>query len=104
MSILVNDVEDENTKIKRNTLQKSRYIICPKCKENTRIYVNNFKITLQNCKNMHKIENLTINEYEKSQMINESKIICHVCKTDKSHIYNNKLKFCLVCQNNLCPL
>ena len=102
MSILVNDVEDESIKI--NTLKKSRNIICPKCKENIRFYENNFKITLQNCKNMHKIENLTINEYEKSQNINESEIICHDCKTDKSHIYNNKLKFCQVCQINLCPL
>ena len=106
ISILVFDKIDnaERTNNKNNKLKKSSNIICPECKENIRIYVNNFKITLENCKNMHKIENLLINEFEKSQNIDESQILCQKCKIDKSQMYNNKFYFCLECQLNLCPL
>ena len=103
MSILVFDRID-NDESKSNKLKKSNNLICPECKENIRIYINNFKITLQNCKNNHKIENLLINEFEKSQNIDESQILCQKCKIDKSQVYNNKFYFCIDCQVNLCPL
>ena len=38
------------------------------------------------------------------QKIDESKILCHKCKIDKSETINNKFYKCLDCDINLCPL
>ena len=112
MSILVNDTlpnddDDDKTKgiSKLKKLKKSKNIICPKCKEISRIYIKDFKITL-NCKKEHKVENLLINEFENSQNIDESKIICQNknCKNNKSQVHQNKFNYCQNCQINLCPL
>ena len=101
ISILVNDKGDGCGKI---TIKKSKYIICPKCKDNIRICINDFKISLYDCKNKHKIENLLINEFVNTQNIDESQIICQFCKKDKSQTYQNKFYLCQECQSNLCPL
>ena len=57
MSILVND-NDEKRFI------KSKNVICPICGEKIKIKINNYKISLFDCKNGHKINNLSFNEYE----------------------------------------
>ena len=44
-------------------------IICPECKENILININNYKINLYECKNGHKIENILLNEFENIQKI-----------------------------------
>ena len=62
------------------------------------------KISLNECKNGHKNDNIQLNEFEKTQYIDEAKIICQNCKTKKSEIYENKLFMCLKCKINLCPL
>ena len=53
----------------------SNEIICPECKENILLNIENYKINLYECKNGHKIENILFNEYENIQKIDYSKII-----------------------------
>ena len=45
----------------------SKDIICPECKENVLIDINNFRINFHDCKNNHNINNISLNEYEKTQ-------------------------------------
>ena len=82
MIILVN--ENKETIIKENII-KSKEIICPKCKENILIKINEYKINLFNCKNNHNIDNILLNEYENN--IDISKIICDKCKLKKKVIH-----------------
>ena len=48
-----------------NNIIKSKSIICPECKENIRIKINDYKIKLYDCKNGHNIDNILFEEYEK---------------------------------------
>ena len=64
---------------KEKKLSKSKEIICPKCGKNINMKINNYKINLFDCKNGHNI-NISLKEFEKSQYIDESKIICDKCK------------------------
>ena len=83
----------------------SNEIICPVCKENILINIKDYKINLYECKNGHKIENISLNEYENIQKIDLSKIICNeCCKYNKNDIYDNKFYICNECKINLCPL
>ena len=101
MSILVYDGNKENNP----NLKKSKNLICPLCQENIRMKIKDYKITLYDCKNGHKINNILLNEFEKTQYIDESKIICQLCKnTNKNETYNNKFFICFSCKINLCPL
>ena len=77
MIILVNDNMEEDSK--QSTI-KSPEIICPICKEISKIKINSYKITLYECKNRHIMDNIIFNEYEKTQEIDISKIICDVLK------------------------
>ena len=43
---------------------KSNEIICPTCKENIFINLNDYKINLFNCKNKHNIRNILLKSYE----------------------------------------
>ena len=87
IKIIVNKINEEN---KNNNIIKSKDIICPKCKEKILIKINNYIIELYNCKNGHNINNILLDEYEKTQYIDISKIICDKCKEkNKSNIYNN---------------
>ena len=87
------------------SLIKSKYIICPVCKENARIFINDYKIEIYECKNGHKINNISIKDFEKIQSIDESKIICNDCnKTNKSNSYENAFYICFNCKQNLCPI
>ena len=104
MSILVNNRVGNNMD-QESSLKKSKYIICPECKESARIDVNNFKFEIFGCKNGHQTNNILINDFEKSQKINESKIICENCnRVNKSTSYNNIFFICFQCKKNLCQL
>ena len=95
---------DENSE-EEESLIKSKYIICPECKENARILINDYKIEIYDCKNGHKINNISIKDFEKIQSIDESKIICNDCnKTNKSNSYENAFYICYNCKQNLCPI
>ena len=104
MSIIVNNKLDENSD-EEESLVKSKYIICPECKESARILINDYKIELYECKNGHKINNISINDFEKIQNIDESKIICSDCnKTNKGNSFENAFFICYNCKQNLCPI
>ena len=83
---------------------KSKDIICPECGEICIIKINNFNVKLYECKNNHEFI-MSFNEFDNSQKINESKIICNVCnKNNKSKTFNNQFFICGICNANLCPL
>jgi len=102
MSIIVNDVkEEENIPL----IKKPKKVICPECGQDIRICIKENKISLYDCKNGHNIDNILFNEFENTQILDESKIICQQCKKiNKSEAFNNIFYKCLSCKNNLCPL
>lgn len=102
ISVIVNDIISENQLA--TNLPKSKYIICPICCENIRISINTDKITLYDCKNGHSKNNLLFDEFEKTQLIDQTKIKCGVCKQNKSETFQNKFFICSSCKINLCPL
>ena len=90
---------------KNEEFKKSKEIICPKCKENCRIDFNDYKIKLYECKNGHINNNISLDEYDNSQIINESKIKCSSCNINKSKKNNNNQFYkCMSCKQNLCSL
>ena len=87
-----------------NNVIKSNEVICPKCKENCLIKIENYKIILYNCKDNHETT-LSMNEYEESQKINISNVICNKCNIkNKGNTFNNEFYKCLNCNMNICPL
>ena len=93
------NINEDNSQI------KSKYVICPECKENCFLNLQNYKISLSGCKKGHKIDNILLNEFEQTQIINESKIKCDKCmKKTKNNSYNNQFYKCFTCQQNFCPL
>ena len=102
MNILVYDTK---MGVEQKDLIKSKNIICPECKENTKMEIKDYKINLYGCKNKHKIENILLNEFEETQNIDRLNIICDICKTiNKSISYNNMIYKCITCDYNICPL
>ena len=102
MNIIVNQIEEIN---KNNNLIKSKFIICPECKEKTFIKIEDYRIELYNCKNNHKINDIILEKYEQTQLIDISNIKCDECKeNNKSNTFNNEFFKCISCQKNLCPL
>ena len=88
-----------------NLYINSREIICPTCGEGACIDIKDYKISFYGCKNDHKIDNTLLDEYEKSQIIDQSKIICQICKlNNKKETYNNEFYKCCSCKINICPI
>ena len=100
MNIIVLETQGSNDE---NTLIKSDYIICPKCKEKAYISMEDFKITISGCNQGHITQNLKLDEFVKTQFIDQSKIKCDNCGTIKSEIDDYKFYTCFRCQQNLCP-
>ena len=62
--------------------------------EHKLIKIEDYRINMYNCKNGHKKENILLNEFENTQIIDESKIKCNNCQTqNKSTTFNNKFYF-----------
>jgi len=102
IKILVNSLDNINN---NKTIIKSEYIICPKCKENIKYKIEDYKISLYECKNGHIIDKIFLDEFDKTQYIDISKIECNKCKEkNKSNTYNNEFYICLTCGINICPL
>ena len=96
---------DQNLNEDGNNLIKSKEIICPECGEHNIIKIKNYKITLSGCKNDHVTSDIPFYCFEKTQMIDESKIICNKCKEkNKAISYKREFYICNSCQSNLCPL
>ena len=104
---LINNKDKERGKMNifvYDKKEQSKEIICPKCFENCRIKWNNYKINLFGCKNGHVINNILLEEFEETQIIDETKILCGNCNKSISKIYNKEFYKCLKCEINLCPL
>ena len=103
MKIIVNSNNFQNYH-EIQPIFKSKEIICPKCGDSINIKIKDYKILLYDCKNRHKIENILLDEFAKTQYINEENIICDNCKAkNKSNTYNNIFYRCCACKMNLCP-
>ena len=105
--IVVVDITPNPNQISDNQiLIRSKEIICPKCKESGVITMDDkYNIIVDNCKNGHKSNNLSISEFEITQNIDISKIICEICKNNNmGNVYNNEFYRCINCKMNLCPL
>ena len=102
IKILANLIDEE---LNKNKIIKSKNIICPICKENIGIKVEDYKIKLYECKNKHIVNNILLEKYEDTQYIDISKIKCEICKEkNKSNSLGNQFYRCNICQINICPL
>ena len=102
MSIIAFDHSNGNG---NNSKIISPYIICPICKEHARYELKDYRIKIFNCKNGHVVNDILLKDFENTQMIDESLIICDKCKTNnKSNTYNKEMYKCNECNMNLCPL
>jgi len=101
-SITENNKEEENN---CNLFINSKEIICPTCGERSCIDIKDYKISFYGCKNDHKVDNTLLGEYEKSQIIDESKVICQICnQNNKKETYNKEFYKCYLCNINICPI
>ena len=67
--------------------------------------INNYKISLYNCKNKHQIKDLSLKEYQGTQKIDNNKIRCNICKNiNRSQTFNNIFFKCITCNKSLCPM
>ena len=99
MEILITKIEVEQNNIKEII---SKDIICPICKENILIDINDYKINLNECKNNHNNENILLNNFEDAQKIKLNDIKCNICEiNNKSNTYNNELYICITCNKNI---
>ena len=104
MKILVTTaIKDEPNK--EDIIVKSREIICTTCKEPCRITIDNYKIKLFECVNNHISKNIKLIDFDDTQKVNESQIICDQCKfKNKGNCPKNEFYRCLTCKMNLCLL
>ena len=95
------EITDDGTKPKKKS--NYNFIICPECKENARITINNYKFSFLRCNNGHSnIKDLLINDFQKTQSVKKLKILCHICnKIYKDNSYNDEMYLCLKCEQNL---
>ena len=105
INVLVIDSDDLN-KDSNIKLTRAKDIVCPKCYESIKMKINqDYKITLFECKNNHKIKDISLSEFENTQMINLKNIKCDICQeNNKADTYNNEFYKCIECNKNICPL
>ena len=104
IKILVNPIDFQSSKDIIQVKNKSKEVICPQCGDSIKIKIKDYKLTLYDCQNGHKIDNILFDEFEKTQNINDSNIICNNCKyKNKSNTNNNIFYKCRLCKMNLCP-
>ena len=84
---------------------KPKQVICPLCKTIAKMSINDYRIRIYDCKNNHDINNISLENFEKEQKINISKIICDECKNkNKGNSYKQIFYRCINCKKNLCPI
>ena len=96
--------KDDLVKSKKKEDTLSKYIICPKCGDNCLMEIVDYKINFYYCKNYHNTKNISLDEFNNTQKINEETIICSECGQNKKDVYGNNFYFCLTCKKNFCPL
>ena len=103
LKILVIPKKERNEK--EQIFVKSKDIICPKCHEPCRIKINNYHIELYGCINRHITKYIKIKDFNNTQKINISNIICETCIiNNKGNSINNEFYKCLTCNENICPV
>ena len=103
MKIIVNSIYFQNSH-ENQPIPKIKEVICPKCGESIKVKTKDYKIILYECKNKHTIDNILFDEFDKTQYIDEAKIICDNCKDKKKDsTYNNIFYKCNLCKINMCP-
>ena len=104
MNILVTSLID-NPNIEINSKIKSKEVICPRCSEVINLKINNYKISLYDCKNKHTYKDINFKDFINTQNIDLKNIICNKCnQNNKFKSYNNQFYKCFTCGQNLCPL
>ena len=99
---IVVDINKDPKKGEEKTIQ-SKEIICPKCGESTRIKIENGRIKLFDCVNSHNNTEIEITNFQDTQKIDISKIICEDCKqSSMATSYNNLFYKCFTCGNKIC--
>ena len=94
----------ENTNTEKDLIVPSKEVICPQCGKYILMDINNYKISLYGCENGHTKNDILLNEFENTQLINFSKITCDICGKKRSNIFENEMDRCINCKKNLCPL
>ena len=112
IQIVVRDINEvttstdsgDNSTFKLNpNLKPSKDIICPICREDCVIKVDEFKVSLEGCHKEHKSSDIPLIDFNKTQIINESNIICDVCNLNKAELNTNIYKD-LTCNKTICGL
>ena len=80
---------DENIIPEKINLKASDHIICPRCKFMSEIDINNFKVYITNCNNNHSMPGLYMNDFNATQYIDESRIICQSCEKSLKDLSGN---------------
>ena len=88
--------------IKNNKNNKDKYIICPKCYNLFFFNISNNNISLDNCINNHKFDDILIHEFIKNQNKYLENIKYNICNNNKN-LYNNNFYICS-CGKNICEL
>ena len=100
--VLVKSIIDTYSKGNNNYII-SKQCICPTCSEIAKISFQDYKINLL-CRLGHE-NKLLIPKYKETQKIDQSKIICDVCKNNNKIItFQNMFHRCNTCKINICPL
>ena len=95
-----------------DTEKRSKFLICPVCKNNNKIKnciikMKDYKIVLDECDNDHNYGKILLEEIGdySSQLIDETKIVCSFCKEKtKASTFQNKFYKCSTCKKDYCPL
>ena len=104
ITILVNSI-DKDDQDKEQVIIQSKDIICPECKEPCRYTIENYQIKLFDCCNKHINNGIKFIDFNKTQEINISEIICDICKyKNKGNSHNHEFFMCLTCKQNICLL
>ena len=64
--------------------------------------IKDYKLKFYECKNEHQINNILLSEFNQTQYINESNILCKDCKKSKIESLNNLFFICINCQKGMC--
>ena len=106
MNILVNSLsDDQHNHNQTNSIINSKEVICPKCSCHINMKIENYKISLFDCKNNHSIKDIFIKDFQDTQNIDLKKINCDICNQRNKHdAFNNEFFICFTCSKNLCPI
>ena len=108
LSAIINSIDRERKKVSilvlYNGLKLIEHsnIICPECLNEADLKFHDYKIKLK-CEKGHLINNLLVNEFQKSQEIEPTRIICDICKVKNiGNCKKGTFYSCLNCNENMC--